>query len=129
MLTRNLLIPVAVVAAVFVGSSAARADEALAKQGKKVFNKCKICHEIAKEKNKLGPHLVGIMGRKAGSVEGFKYSKAMKDSKVVWDETSIDAYVTKPKKFIPGNKMAFAGIKSEKQRKALLEYIKSAAKK
>ena len=60
-----------------VGTTAHAAD---LKKGKKVFNKCKACHVVNKEKNKVGPHLVGIFGRKAGAVEGFKYSKAMKDS-------------------------------------------------
>lgn len=94
------------------------------KKGKRVFNKCKTCHLINKEKNRIGPHLIGIFGRKAGTVKGFKYSKAMLKSGVVWDEKTIDAYITKPKKFMPGTKMTFAGLKKKKQRDDLIAYLK-----
>lgn len=108
--------------AMSTGTALAAGD---AKKGKRVFNKCKACHFLDKKKNKIGPHLVGIMGRKAGSVEKFKYSKAMKNSGIVWGEKSLEAYLTKPKKFIPGNKMTFAGLKKESQRKNVIAYIKS----
>jgi len=109
-------------------SSNARADGDAAK-GKRVFNKCKSCHELTKKKNKIGPHLVGIIGRKAGSVEGFKYSPAMKNANIVWDEKTINAYIINPKKFVPGNKMTLPPIKKEDQRKDLIEYIKAEQKK
>ena len=111
--------------AVAVSSSASGAD---VEHGKKIFRKCKTCHFIDKEKNKIGPHLVGIFGRKAGSVEGYKYSKAMKAANVVWDEKTIDEYITKPKKFIPGNKMTFVGLRKEEDRADLIAYLKSVAK-
>ena len=99
-----------------------------AKKGKRVYNKCKSCHSLAKPKNKIGPHLVGIFGRKAGSVEGYKYSSAMRKSGIVWDEKSLDAYITKPKDFIPGNKMTFVGLKKAKQRADVIAYIKQQQK-
>lgn len=95
-----------------------------AKKGKRVFNKCKTCHNLTKTKNKIGPHLVGIFGRKAGSVEGFKYSPAMRKSEIVWDEKTIALYIEKPKKFIPKNKMVFAGLKKPKQRADVIAYMK-----
>ena len=104
------------------------AEAADAAKGKKVFNKCKICHSLKKGKKKIGPSLYGVIGRKAGTVKGFRYSKAMKKSGVVWDDKSLDAYLTKPKKFIPGNKMVFAGIKKKKDRENLIAYLKQAAK-
>ncbi len=104
----------------------AQAQEAA--KGKKVFNKCKICHSLKKGKKKIGPSLYGVIGRKAGTVKGFRYSKAMKKSGVVWDDKSLDAYLTKPKKFIPGTKMTFAGIKKQKDRDNLIAYLKQAAK-
>lgn len=100
-------------------------EAADAKRGKKVYNKCKACHFLNKEKNKVGPHLVAIMGRTAGSVEGYKYSKAMKGSGIVWDEKTIDEYLVKPKTFIPGNKMTFPGLKKEKDRQDVIAYIKA----
>ena len=95
------------------------------KAGKKVFKKCKACHDVKEGKNKVGPSLYNIVGATAGSVEGFKYSKALKDSGIVWDEENLRAFVTKPKKLIPGNRMAFAGLKKEKQIDDLLAYLNS----
>ena len=97
-------------------------------KGKKVFNKCKICHSLKKGKKKIGPSLYGVIGRKAGTVKGFRYSKAMKKSGVVWDDKSLDAYLTKPKKFIPGNKMVFGGLKKKTDRENLIAYLKEAVK-
>jgi len=68
---------------------------------------------------------VGIIGRKAGSVENFKYSSAMKKANIVWDEKTLNAYLEKPKKFMPGNKMTFAGLNKESQRKDVIAYIKA----
>ena len=100
----------------------ARADGDAAK-GEKVFGKCKACHEIASEKNKVGPTLHGVIGRKAGTVPGFKYSEAMAGADVTWDATTIAEYVAKPKEFVPGNKMAFAGLKKEDEIEDLVAYI------
>lgn len=111
--------------ALFAMSTGAALADGDAKKGKRVYNKCKACHFLDKKKNKIGPHLVGIMGRKAGSAEKFKYSKAMKNSGIVWDEKALDAYLTKPKTFIPGNKMTFAGLKKESQRKDVIAFIKA----
>lgn len=99
------------------------------KKGERVFNKCKICHDINQEKNKIGPHLVGIMGRKAGSVSGYKYSPAMKKADIVWSPENMTKYLTKPKALVPGTKMAFAGIKNEQQIVDLIAYLNAAAKK
>lgn len=96
--------------------------------GEKVYRKCKACHFVDREKNKVGPHLVGIIGRKAGSVEGFRYSKAMKASGIVWDEETIDEFLVKPKQYIPGNKMIFPALKKEKDRLDLIAYIKARTK-
>ncbi len=98
------------------------------KKGKKVFNKCKACHNIDKDKNKVGPHLVGIFGREAGALEDFKYSDAMKNSGVVWDAETLTAYVKKPKEFIEDTKMNFAGVKKDKQIVDLIAYMEDASK-
>ena len=118
-----------VVAAGLVIALPAVASAQDADAGKSVFNKCRACHDIGEgAKNKVGPHLNSIFGRKAGSVEGFNYSDALKNSGIVWDEASIDAYVADPKGKIPGNKMVFVGIKDEADRKNLIAFMKSATK-
>lgn len=118
-----------VVAAGLVMALPAVASAQDAEAGKAVFNKCRACHDIGPNaKNKVGPHLNDIFGRKAGSVEGFNYSDAVKNSGIVWDEASIDAYVADPKGKIPGNKMVFVGIKDEADRKNLIAFLKAQAK-
>lgn len=112
----------ALVLALMTTGAAAEGD---AKKGAKVYKKCKACHDVQKEKNKVGPHLVNILGRTAGSIEGFKYSKAMAESGIVWDETTMDGFVENPKKYLKGTKMSFRGIKKEQQRKDLIAYFKS----
>lgn len=126
-LARTLSTALAAALAISISSGVALAEEdaKLIKKGKKVYNKCKTCHIIDEEKNKIGPHLVGIIGRAAGAVEGFKYSDAMKNSGVVWNDEEILAYLEKPKEYIPGNKMVFPGLKKESHRLAVLAYIKS----
>ena len=116
-------IMMAAVAMMVAGAPAHAGD---VKAGEKVFKKCKACHVVDAEKNKTGPHLVNIVGRKAGTVESFsKYSKAMVAADVVWDEASLDAYLEKPKAFIKGTRMAFAGLRKEADRANVIAYLKS----
>ncbi|MGB8818380.1 MAG: cytochrome c family protein [Rhizobiaceae bacterium] len=99
-----------------------------AAEGKTVYKKCMACHSADKEQNRVGPHQVGIIGRAAGSVEGFKYSDAMKAKGaegLVWDEANIAAYLKDPKGFIPGNKMAFSGLKEDDDIEDLIAYLKA----
>lgn len=93
-------------------------------KGEKVFKKCKTCHALEVGKNKIGPTLASIMGRTAGTVDDFKYSDAMMSSGIVWDETTVGAYLADPKGYIPGNKMIFAGLKKEQDRADVIEYLK-----
>lgn len=101
------------------------AEEGDPAKGERIFNRCKACHEITEEKNKVGPHLVGLIGRTAGSVEDYKYSDANKESGVVWNEETLFEYLENPKKFIPRTKMAFPGLKDEQDRLDVIAYIKS----
>ncbi len=105
-----------------IGAGTALAGDSAA--GKKVFNKCKACHAIGK--NKIGPDLTGLIGRPAASIEGYKYSKAMKASGITWTEENLAQFLTKPKKFVPKTKMSFGGLKKEKQIEDLLAYLKEA---
>ena len=93
--------------------------------GAKVFKKCKACHVVDKEKNRTGPHLVNLFGRTAGSLEGYKYSKAMKASGIVWDEETLAEYLRAPKKYMKGTKMVFAGLKKDADIENIIAYLKA----
>ncbi len=121
---RILTATFALALAAVIGSGAALA-EGDAEAGKKVFKKCKVCHSFDPGKKKIGPHLKGVIGRKSGAVEGFKYSKAMAAADITWDEANLDEFLTKPKAFIKKTKMSFAGLKKEEQRADLIAYLKA----
>ena len=118
---KNLLVVIGMIIIILIVSIANAADPV---NGKKVFKKCVACHSLQEGKNKIGPPLYNLLGRKAGSVEGYKYSKAMKNSGVVWDEESLDKFLTKPRKFIKRTKMSFRGIKKKSQRDDLISFFK-----
>jgi len=85
---------------------------------------CKACHAFEKDApSPIGPNLHNVVGRKIASVEGFNYSPAMKNSGIVWDDTSFHEYIADPKKKVPGNKMLFPGVKDETERDDLAAYI------
>jgi cytochrome c len=95
--------------------------------GEKVFAKCKACHVSDTDQNKIGPSLKGVIGRAAGSREGFKYSAAMADAGkggMVWDEPSLATYLHDPKGVVKGTKMAFAGLKTDKEVADVIAYLK-----
>jgi len=118
---------IAFFASVGIAAATAAHADGDAEAGKKVFNKCKACHVLDKEQNRVGPHLVGIFGRTAGSVDGFNYSDAMANSGIVWDAETIGAYVADPKGYIPNNKMAFPGLKKEEDIADLIAYLEGEA--
>jgi len=112
-----------VLAAAPLGVSEASAQDAAA--GEKVFLKCRACHQVGETaKNAIGPKLNGLFGRKAGSVEGFNYSEANKTSNVTWTEGNFAKYIHDPKAFMPGNKMLFPGLKSDKEVADVMAYLK-----
>ena len=97
-------------------------------KGKVVFEQCAACHSLDGNGDYDGPSLKGIVGRKAGSLEDYRYSAAMKRSDVTWDAATLDKYVADPQAFIPGNRMAFAGITDQAQRDDLIAYLAIATK-
>ena len=114
---------IAMSAALLVAAPAGAGD---IKAGEKVFKKCKACHYADREKHKTGPHLVNIMGRAAGGMEDYKkYSKAMKASGIVWDDTTLADYLRAPKKYVKGTKMAFAGLKKDADIENVIAYLKA----
>jgi cytochrome c len=94
-------------------------------RGAKIYARCRACHTLGQgERHKVGPNLWNVYGSTAGTKEGFAYSKAMKASGVVWDETTMDAYLTRPAQYMPGNKMTFIGLKKQEDRDAVQAYMK-----
>ncbi len=119
------------------GVSAPAWAEGDAARGKKVFNKCKACHKLVAGKRAIGPSLSGMFGRTAGTLKGYKYSKDFKAAGakgLVWDDKTFTAFITKPKAYLGGKlgkkkariKMAFGGLRKQKDRDNLLAYLKKA---
>ncbi len=99
-------------AAIFSFTASAQAQDAAA--GEKVFVQCRACHQVGETaKNTVGPILNGLFGRKSGTIEGYNYSDANKNSGIVWDESVFAEYIANPKEKIPGTKMIYAGLKGE----------------
>lgn len=92
-------------------------------EGREVYRRCVACHVATATENKVGPHLVGLFGRPAGAVDDFRYSQAMRESDLVWTEETLSAYLRDPRRYIPGNRMAFAGIRQQDDLDALLAYL------
>jgi cytochrome c len=99
-----------------------------AANGEKAFKKCLACHAVTEKTNKLGPHLVGLIGRPVASVENYQYSNAMKEyaaSAKTWDEHALDVYLENPKGTVPKTKMVFPGLKKPAERADLIAYLKT----
>jgi cytochrome c len=106
-----------------IAADKARAQDAAA--GEKVFGMCKACHQIGENaKSAVGPVLNGVIGRKAGSVAGYSYSDANKDSGITWDEATFRAYIRDPKAKVPGTKMIYAGLKDEQKTNDLVAFLR-----
>ncbi len=109
--------------ALVISTATASAGDPVA--GERVFKKCLVCHEIgAGAKNKVGPLLNGLVGRQAGTIEGFGYTAQNKNSGIVWGEAVFKEYIKDPRAKIPGTKMVGINIRNEKEAEDLWEYIK-----
>lgn len=106
-------------------------DPELVAEGENVFKKCKACHQLGEgAKNRVGPILTGVVGGPAGAADGFKYSNALKkvaEGGLIWTETELAAFLAKPKDYLKGTKMSFAGLKKTQDVAAVIAYLKSAA--
>ena len=117
-----LAVGLAAVAPAFLAPPAAAQDAA---EGEKIFAQCRACHQVGESaKNVVGPVLNGLFGRAAGSVEGYSYSPANKNSGITWDEATFAEYIKDPRKKIPGTKMIYAGLKDEGRIASLTAYLK-----
>jgi cytochrome c len=110
----------------------AMAADASVENGEEVFKKCRACHDVGPTaKNKVGPILNGLFGRKAGTIEGFNYSDANRkagEAGWVWTDDVMMKYLENPREAMPGNRMAFVGLKDEQDRKDLIAYLKTFSK-
>lgn len=98
-----------------------------ASNGKRLFNRCRACHNLTDAaRTRVGPNLDGLFGRAAGKDEGYRYSKALAEADFVWTEKELNDWLAQPRTFLPGNKMAFAGLRKEQDRKDLLAYLRTA---
>lgn len=123
---KKVLTMAATVLVLGMGTAQAEGDVAA---GEKVFKKCRACHKVEEGKNSpVGPNLHGLFGRAAGTGDFKRYSKAMKESGVTWNEETIAAYLRDPKGYIPKNKMAFPGLKKDKDVDNVIAYLKEATK-
>jgi cytochrome c len=114
-----------IIGAVVVVTSSATALAQDIEAGQTSFKKCQVCHDVGEAaKNKIGPILNGLDGRKAGSVEGYSFSDANKNSGITWSETTFKEYINDPRAKIPDTKMVFPGIKNEKEAGDLWAYLK-----
>ncbi|MBC7983784.1 MAG: c-type cytochrome [Candidatus Obscuribacterales bacterium] len=95
-----------------------------AQRGEQIYARCLACHALAYDR--VGPRHCGLLGRRAGSIKGFEYSTAMKRSKLVWNEPTLDRFLAKPLKMVPGSTMTYDGIADKKERVDLIAYLKLA---
>ena len=111
-------------ASVFAAATAPARADGDPEAGKQVFKKCHACHNVGEgAKNAIGPELNGVVGRKAGTVEGYNYSEANKGSGIAWDVATLDDYLKDPKAKVPGTKMAFPGLPNDKDRADVIAYL------
>jgi cytochrome c len=116
-----------VIASVLVGVSAGAALAQDLEAGERSFKKCLPCHSVGEDaKNKVGPLLNGLESRKSGTIEGYNYTDANKNSGITWDEATFAEYIKDPKAKVPGTKMVFNGVKNAGQLADLMAYLKQA---
>ena len=107
-----------------IGALEAPYNEANYEAGRRVFAQCRSCHTIDPAGgNRVGPNLHGVFGREAGTAQGFNYSQALQDANFTWDGEHLDHWLSNPQTFLPGNRMAFAGVHDDAQRRDVIAYL------
>ena len=115
---------------IFLASTAgiAHAQQGDAKRGQKVFEVCSACHAASGATNEVGPSLRGVFGRKAGTLDDFRYSPAMKRSGITWTAQSLEAFIAEPQKVVPANRMPYDGLPNARDRADLIAWMQQAFK-
>ncbi len=98
------------------------------KRGEKLFEECRACHAVERGVSGVGPSLHGVIGRRAGALDDFRYSPALKKSGITWSKQTLDAYVLDPQKAVPANRMPYAGMPDARARADLLDYLQQTFK-
>lgn len=101
--------------------SAVLDDPTLISRGENIYDRCRACHAL--HRNRTGPRHCGLLGRKAGSLPAFRYSKAMRKAELIWTRDNLDRFLANPRMVVPGNRMGYAGIRADDERRALIAYL------
>lgn len=101
-------------------------EDDLVARGREVFARCEACHTVQGNDRRAGPSLEGVMGRTAGTAEGFRFSEPMRTSAIIWNETSLAQFLHDPRRVVPGNRMFFAGLRRDEDIAALIAYLQVA---
>jgi cytochrome c len=119
---------IAIVIASALVAAASAANAADAAKGEKLYVECAACHTLGVDSEGVGPGLKGMFGRKAGAVENYRYSAAMRRSSIVWNARTLDSYLADPQKEVPGNRMPYSGMPNARDRADLIAYLQNAVK-
>ena len=120
----NAPTPAASSAAPAEAATVAEAPVSAEERGRKLFNECAVCHTVKEgDAHRVGPNLFGVVGHTAGTRDGFAYSKAMRESGIVWDDETLGSFIENPQMFLRGNRMAYAGQRDAEKRAAIIAYL------
>jgi len=126
-MSRRLLAAIrALAVSVLFASSADAATGGDSVHGAQIYQRCQLCHSI--ERDLVGPRHAGLFGRKAGSIIGYPYSSAMKNSGITWSEDTLNQFLSGPQAYVPGTRMTFTGLPNEQDRADVIAYLKEATK-
>jgi len=125
-MSQSLLPAISALAILTVTASAAHAANGDSAHGAQIYQRCQLCHSI--EHDLLGPRHLGLFGRQAGSIAGYPYSAAMKNSGITWSDDTLNQFLSGPQGYVPGTRMTFTGLPNEQDRADVIAYLKEATK-